>query len=543
MGLFVGLFVGLGVAGPAFAEDATGRSQVGEHLLAARAIQEWRFEDARAIMASIGSSKTSASRETRYLQADLAFLDGGYASALQILQGFESDSDPAAADLARELRRLVAATEELTRGFARREVDHFVISFAPGKDELLADLAGDALEKAFREIGADLGFYPPGKVRVEILPAASDLARVSTLTEREIEATGTIALCKYGKIVMVSPRATVFGYPWLDTLAHEYAHYVVARATHDRAPVWLQEGLAKLEETRWRSAPGAVGQSRTQAQLLAMALRKGRLVTFEQMHPSMARLPSQEAAAIAFAEVHVLASMLHAKVGYQGIRSLLAMLRDGRGARRALTEVVGASSWQETEAKWKKQLAAIAQGSNQDRTRLPVERVRFRKDSRRNSRQDDENVGLEQVTEEKALRYARLAGMLRARGRYASAALEYEKALAITGPENLLIAGKLSRTYLEMGQPDRAVSAVQRLIALGEEDSFPHATMGVALLRLRDYGNAEKHLAAAVRISPFDPAVRCGLAEVYSATGRADRATTEQTACNQLQGEPGSSVN
>ena len=41
---------------------------------------------------------------------------------------------------------------------------------------------------------------------------------MSTLTEKEIETTGTIALCKYGKLMIVTPRATVFGYPWMDTL-------------------------------------------------------------------------------------------------------------------------------------------------------------------------------------------------------------------------------------------------------------------------------------------------------------------------------------
>src|SRR5205085_2857164 len=51
-----------------------------------------------------------------------------------------------------------------------------------------------------------------------------------------------------------SPRAPALGYAWRDTLAHELTHLALSRGTLDRAPLWLQEGVAKREETRWRSA-------------------------------------------------------------------------------------------------------------------------------------------------------------------------------------------------------------------------------------------------------------------------------------------------
>jgi hypothetical protein len=40
--------------------------------------------------------------------------------------------------------------------------------------------------------------------------------------------------------------------------------------------------------------------------MIAAALKKGRLITFDEMHPSMAKLPSQDAAALAYAEVYTL---------------------------------------------------------------------------------------------------------------------------------------------------------------------------------------------------------------------------------------------
>jgi hypothetical protein len=140
--------------------------------------------------------------------------------------------------------------------------------------------------------------------------------------------------------MVVSPRATLFGYPWMDTLVHEYVHLVVARLSHDTVPVWLQEGLARFEQTRWRRPP-EVKLTATEQALLTTALKKGRLISLDEMHPSMAKLPSQDAAALAYAEVFTLVGWMHEKLGYPGLRAVLAAQRDGRSARRAVTDALG----------------------------------------------------------------------------------------------------------------------------------------------------------------------------------------------------------
>lgn len=502
------------------------RGTFGEYLKVARAIEEWRYEDARAMLAELEKSAPDEP-ETRFWAAQLAFLDGDYARARNILEGIK---DPSMKDLVRGLLPLVISTQEATAGFVSRESPggHFVIWYQPGKDELIVDLAGEVLEAAWKTINEDLGYTPPGRVRVEILPRARDLARVSTLTEKDIETSGTIALCKYGKLMIVTPRATLFGYPWMDTLVHEYTHYVITRATNDRVPIWLHEGLAKFQESRWRAAPGAVGLGPTSEHLLATALKRGRLITFEEMHPSMAKLPSQEAAATAFAEVWSIVAWMHGKIGYPGIRTILGKIRDGRTERRAIAEVMG-SPWDDVESAWRKHLRGL--GLEPDPMlagRHPPKRVRLKK-----SEGDEENVGLEQV-EERARKYARLGGMLRARGRLAAAAIEYQKALAIV-PGDPFVAAKLARTYLELGQPQRAIEVAGPLAERDEDDAGPQTTLGLAYLELGDHARAETHLDAALRVSPFDPSVRCGLGEVYTALGRSALAEREQNACRALR--------
>src|SRR5262249_26580180 len=144
----------------------------------------------------------------------------------------------------RELRDLALSTAEATHGFVeqRSPEGHFIVRHAPGKDELLLPYAFEALESAYREVGQhDFGMGENDRIRVEIFGEVKDLAKVSTLTLKEIETSGTIALCKFNRLMIVSPRALGRGYPWQDTLTHEYTHFVVSRVSRNTVPIWFHE--------------------------------------------------------------------------------------------------------------------------------------------------------------------------------------------------------------------------------------------------------------------------------------------------------------
>jgi len=74
-------------------------------------------------------------------------------------------------------------------------------------------------------------------------------------------------------------------------------------ASKNRAPVWFHEGLAKLYERTWRGEAPSARLTPASETLLGNAAREKRLIGFERMHPSIAMLPSQEDAALAFAQV------------------------------------------------------------------------------------------------------------------------------------------------------------------------------------------------------------------------------------------------
>jgi tetratricopeptide (TPR) repeat protein len=513
------------------------RTVSGDVVKAARFLQTARLDDARLLLADL-EKRAPGTPEVKWMAAELAFQTGDYAGALKLL---DKVPDTAVDGMVGQTRKLAAGTLGVTEAFVevRSPRGHFVIRHAPGPDGAIAGLAGEVLDAAWEAIGDDLGLRPADAIRIELVGAPADLAKLSPLTEADIETTGTIALSKYNKLMVVSPRATIFGYPWMDTLAHEYTHLIVSRLSHDTVPVWLQEGLARFEQTRWRTAP-ELRLSATEQALLSAALKKGRLITFDEMHPSMAKLPSQDAAALAYAEVYTLVAWLHGKVGYKGIREALIAQRDGKSARRAVAEALSLS-WAAVEKAWHQSLRA--QPPAAARAGKPI---RFAKGG-----VESENVGIEQVGA-RARKHARLGGMLRVRGMLEAAVAEYEKALAIGGPEPF-VAAKLARTLVEIGlagaapaapatpaapggKPpiDRAIELATPLAAADPHDAAVAVTLGMARTARREWPQAIAAFEQALRVSPFDPTTRCGLAEAYAKTSD-PRAARERAACDQLK--------
>ncbi|MBS1123123.1 MAG: hypothetical protein H6Q90_5351, partial [Deltaproteobacteria bacterium] len=196
--------------------------------------------------------------------------------------------------------------------------------------------------------------------------------------------------------------------------------------------------------------------------------------------------------------------------------------REGKSARRAVAEVL-ALPWNAVERAWHANLRVGGPGSTTARVGKPI---RFGKGG-----VDSENVGLEQVGT-RARKHARLGGMLRARGALEAAAVEYEKALA-SGPEPF-VAGKLARTLVELGRHDRAIELATPLVAADDGDAVAAVTLGIARSAKQEWALAITAYEQALRVSPFDPTTRCGLAEAYGKTAD-PRAARERAACEQLK--------
>ncbi|MBW2223475.1 MAG: hypothetical protein JRF54_04510, partial [Deltaproteobacteria bacterium] len=168
---------------------------------------------------------------------------------LEVLASFYAGDYEAAVDGIAELRRdtgsagnlgelvdVIADTYEMTKNYETFTYENFEVRYAPGRDEILVPYAIDTLKRAAAALEAELGVKMVSPVRLEIYPDAASLARVTTLSVEAIRNTGTIALSKWGRLMIASPGTLMHGYPWLDTIAHEYVHLLLTKATLDQAP-------------------------------------------------------------------------------------------------------------------------------------------------------------------------------------------------------------------------------------------------------------------------------------------------------------------
>jgi len=488
---------------------------------AERKLDEWRFAEGRAGVAALERVAPGAA-PTLYLEGYQHFLEGDYEDSIQKLtSALAADPRDGDAENARELRTLAAAARDAVKDDHEERSGHFIVR-APAVDAVLVPYALDALEASYRALHDDLGFETDLPVRVEFYRSPSDLAAVSSLSEAEVARTGTIALCKWGRLMVTSPRALATGYPWLDTINHEFVHYAVSSITHDRAPVWLQEGLAKFLERRWREPAGGRIPPAMES-LLAKALRTGKLISFEAMHPSMAKLPTAEDATLAFAEVANAVGHLYAQAGAKGLRAALAAVAAGTDAREAVAAAAGVT-WPEFERGWHAYMVA-QKYKTFPAIDLPTTHVRKQSAIASARKPSEDEVLSASAKMAPPFRFLRLGNMFLRRNRPRAAVIEYEKGAKATGTAGRaggdpaaawLFPVKLGRTYLVLGEPERALKSLGNVETIYPDLPWPHVIAGEALLAKGAPAEAVAELTLALATNPFDPEVHCALGDAYA---------------------------
>lgn len=410
----------------------------------------------------------------------------------------------------------VARGAQLALGDAktiRSDDGRFEAVFADPRDELLAPYLFTAMAAAYDELGEDVGIRPDHPIRFEFYDEPGKLALVTPLTLDNIYTTGTVGICKYRRIMMITPRVMVYGYGWLDTAVHEYVHYLVTMRTHNNAPVWMQEGLAKLMEPRWRMPEANAGEQLDahSRKLLHDALATDQLVTLEQMHPSVAMLPSQEMAALAYAEAETMLGLLEEQRGQAGLSAMLDDVAGGVDAKQAFADAWGDDFeaffevWQQT---MKKRTADPGDGGSGPNITFRTGEADPNEDPSLNGDVFSHLGG------GRARKHARLGVLLTLRGHEEAAVLEYEKARAVDPQvrDDPQLGRRLGELYLKLGRADEALP----LLILAAEADPDNANLAASEARARrlsgDLDGARVALDRAVRQNPFIPGIHCDLA-------------------------------
>ena len=467
----------------------------------------WQMPEAKRVVDALATTYPDEPN-VKYLRARLAFFQGDYKRAVALLdEANEAQSNP----YWKQLREVVSNTQAVTQKFkrVRSPKGYFDLFVDPGKDEVLVSDALRVLDEAYEQIGRALQHRPPVPIRVEVYPTTATLAKVSSLSEKDIKTSGTIALCKYNRLMITSPRALLQGYGWADTLVHEYVHYVINHKTKAQVPIWMHEGMAKYLERRWRG-PNKQSLSPSSEDLLRQYIEKDTLITFEQMHPSMAKLPSQEDAAVAFAEVFTVMEYLEAQLGEGAFAKVLDHINDGLGAKRAFAKALS-TTFPAFERKWKAYL------KQRPKVILPKgarfgDKLQFKGDANPND--------LKQIAAPKARDHVHLGELLQGRKRYKAALVQYNKAARMMGETNPVLQTRLAQSHLALKQYTQAQQALLPILSAYPSDVRVWLGLGEAALGLKDAPKALEYLQEAIYINPFDPRVHELLAQAHKAVGQ-----------------------
>ena len=308
------------------------------------------YEPARRILADADPDDPAVAVERARLAIYELDCDGA-AAILARPEVQKTESGEQLADIARGCQRVTAALasdRDEKRGIELRWQDEHDRALAP----LVFDTVAAARETLSRELGVDW----PLPTRIVIVRDLLSLSAMTGLPYKSAQTTGTVAVAKWGRVTLLSPRASPHGYQWRDTIAHELTHLAVTRASGDRAPLWLQEGVAKREEIRWR-APGPFDDRPTPEAIVARGTELNLGIPLDKLGPSIAMLPSADAAMVAFAEVTSFIRFYARTEGDDALPKLLAALKDGAEPDAALVSASGADL-QGWDARWRAYVAS-----------------------------------------------------------------------------------------------------------------------------------------------------------------------------------------
>ncbi len=466
---------------------------------------QWHPEKTKALLNKLENSNKIY---VIYLRARYHYLMGNYKKSKELLEYFETNApNSLKVSLNRNLTIMNNAIEEVSKYEKFVSSDNKFIVYTPkGDNEILGKKALEVLRKAYLTHSKDLNYKDNMIVRLEILPSIEVLAKMSGLTLEEIQTSGTIALCDDNKVMITSPKALVKGYNWLDTISHEFVHLIISKKTNNNTPIWIHEGIAKFQETRWRLKPGLVMPKYSES-ILATAHKLHHYISFQAMSPSLAKLPSQHDAALAYAQVSTLIDWTYHNWGYKRINKLLIGLKKFHSDKRAVRYAYGLSLNQLLN-KWKKYLDVkkykIYKG-------LITKPLIFKTLENKKDKLSEIKV----FKNSKLKRFLRLGNMLYEQNRIKASKIEYLKALKYKKYEYPYLENRLAEIYLLDKEYKNVIKILSKTLNMFPEYVDTYMNLAEAYYKLKKYNKAISMFNFAKMYNPFLVEIHQKLVEIY----------------------------
>jgi tetratricopeptide (TPR) repeat protein len=142
-----------------------------------------------------------------------------------------------------------------------------------------------------------------------------------------------------------------------------------------------------------------------------------------------------------------------------------------------------------------------------------------------------------EIADERARGFARLGEILRERGHWAAARVEYGKAMQRVGPRYTVLVNKFALAALRSGREQEAEALLSQ--AARNHPSYPalQVSLGRVRVKRKEWKGAREAFLLANRVDPFDPEIHAGLAAAARAEGDEAIASREERFARILAGE------
>jgi tetratricopeptide (TPR) repeat protein len=217
---------------------------------------------------------------------------------------------------------------------------HFTVSFDGRKDYRIGTAVISALDEAWSKVGSDFNFYPDERVAVVIYQNK----QFQDLLNKSENVGGLYD----GKIrVPVGGMDSERDWEQLRTvLLHEYAHVVVHFLTHNKCPLWLNEGIAEYESEQWDE-----GKTRR----IKGALERGGFIPLGDLSAALKKTSDHKRVTLAYIEAFSIARFIVERYGVYSLRRILDAIDGGDGINEALVKALGVDQ-QRLEKEWRRAL-------------------------------------------------------------------------------------------------------------------------------------------------------------------------------------------
>ena len=235
--------------------------------------------------------------------------------------------------------------QSLQNRFLQTGTRHFLIQFDGGENRDRAYQILDLLELAYRDVGQAFGVFPDEEITVILY--SNEQFRDVTQTP------GWTNGIYDGKIRLPAGGGAPDRALLARVLYHEYTHVIVHELSDNRAPTWLNEGLAVYFEGL--ASGNRPGSQEASTRSLAR-LPPGALIPLAALEGSFLELSSDQAA-IAYAESFSATRYLINRYGLPRVKELLQQLSASRPFDQTF-ETVFFLPYQEFERLWQTTLTS-----------------------------------------------------------------------------------------------------------------------------------------------------------------------------------------